>query len=142
MGPRSKFTKNAISLHRRKNTADDFDLEDGKIKKCDQCIYLGVKLTKTGRTDEAIKDRITKGKRDIGALNSVLWQKNIRPETKKRIYNAILKSVIVYGSEVWQLSQKLKGNLLELETDFWRKAAGKSRLEHLRNEDIRNQMNV
>ncbi|XP_072383859.1 uncharacterized protein [Diabrotica undecimpunctata] len=55
------------------NTADDLDLEDGKIKKCDKCLYLGVKLTKTGRTDEAIKDRITKGKRVIGALNSVLW---------------------------------------------------------------------
>ncbi|XP_072375573.1 uncharacterized protein [Diabrotica undecimpunctata] len=80
------------------NTADD--LEDEKIKKCDQSIYLGVKLTKTGRTNKAIKDRITKGKRVIGALNSVLWQKNIRPETKKRIYNTIFKPVIVYGSEV------------------------------------------
>ncbi|XP_072375789.1 uncharacterized protein [Diabrotica undecimpunctata] len=94
------------------HTVDDLDLEDGKIKKCDQCIYLGVKLTRTGRTDEAIKDRITKGNRVIGALNLVLWQKNIRPETKKRIYDTILKPVIVYGLEVWQLSQKPKGNLL------------------------------
>ncbi|XP_072379150.1 uncharacterized protein [Diabrotica undecimpunctata] len=128
---------------RGEHTADDLDLEDGKIKKCGQCIYLGVKLTKTGRTDEAIKDRITKGKRVIGALNSVLWQYyGRRLETEKRMYNTILKPVIVYGSEVWPLSQKLKGDLLAAEMGFWRRATGKSRLEHMRNEDIRNQMNV
>ena len=122
--------------------SEDLDLEVGKIKKYDQCIYLGMKLTETGRSDEAVKDRITKGKQVVGTLNSVLWEKNIRPETKKKIYNTILKPVVIYGSEVWQLTQKIKNNLLAVEMDFWRRSARKSRVEHVKNEDIRRQMKV
>ncbi|XP_072378004.1 uncharacterized protein [Diabrotica undecimpunctata] len=60
------------------NTADHLDLEEGKIKKCDQCIYLGVKLTKTGRTDEAIKHRITKGKRPYMAQKYSSYHKHLK----------------------------------------------------------------
>lgn len=69
-------------------------------------------------------------------MNFVLWQ------NKKRIYNAILRPVLTYGAEVWQLSKKQKNSLLAVEMDFWRRAAGRSRMEHTRNEEIRRQMNV
>lgn len=54
------------------------------------------------RINKRIKDRNHKGKQLIDTLN-LMWQKNIRSETKKRIYeyNPILILVVVYDSDVW-----------------------------------------
>lgn len=48
-------------------------------------------------------------------------------KTKLRIYDTIIKSIVTYGSEVWQLKEKT----LEADVDFWERAAGRSRLERL-----------
>lgn len=42
----------------------------------------------------------------------------MRSETKKRIHNSILKTLVVYDSEVGYLTQKLKNDLLAVEIDF------------------------
>lgn len=75
---------------------DNLDLEYVKIKKFDQCTYLWIKLTETGRRDEAIKNRMT---------------------------NVLVRSMAV-------------------ETDLWRRAAERSRFEHVRNGGIKSRMKV
>ncbi|KAH1004460.1 hypothetical protein HUJ05_005269 [Dendroctonus ponderosae] len=49
---------------------------------------------------------------------------------------------MLYGCETWQLTTHLERRLRSLEMDFWRRAAGKSRLERITNEEIRVIMNV
>jgi len=64
-------------------------------------------------------------------------EKNIRKENKKRLFNSILKPILTYGAEVWQLTKKSENKLLTTEMDFWRRTAGRSRQEKIRNKDIR-----
>ena len=84
-------------------------LEDGReIECCSDYKYLVLRITNDGKLDEAIKERNTQGRQAICMLNSILWDQNISKENKKRIFNYITKSIVTYGSEVWQIKRKLK----------------------------------
>lgn len=113
-----------------------------RIKQCDVYKYLGVKITKNGALDEAIHERNLQGRKAIAMLNSILWDRGISKENKHRIYNTIVKSIITYGSEVWPLKERTLKTLEATEMDFWRRAAGRSRIERITNTRIREIMNV
>jgi hypothetical protein len=61
---------------------EDLELENELWKGVERFKYLGVAFNKYGHSDEEITIRIDKGRNCIGALNSVLWNKNTR-NTKK-----------------------------------------------------------
>ena len=112
------------------------------IKCCQKYKYLGMNITQDGTLDEAIRERNIQGRKAISLLNSVLWDKNISKSNKHLIYNSIVKSIITYGSEVWQLKERSKRLLEATEMDFWRRSAGRSKRDRVRNEEIREIMNV
>jgi hypothetical protein len=70
-------------------------------------------------------------------LNSVLWSRNNVYKTKKRMYQALAQSILLYGAETWALNSKQENKLLASEIDFWRRSAKKSRKEKVRNGTIR-----
>ena len=51
-----------------------------------------------------------------------------------------MEPITTYGAETWELRKRDKDRLLALEMDFWRRSAGISRLDHIRNDDIRRTM--
>ena len=116
---------------------------DGKhIVGVSQCKYLGAIFNKNGNSNEEITQRIIKGRNMIRALNSILCDKNMKKETKKRMYESLVKPTITYGSEVWDVSQKNKKKLLSTEMDFLRRSCRVSRFEHIRNNVIRERMDL
>jgi len=79
----------------------DLVLNNGQqIKHCQEYKYLGMKITQNGTLDGTIRDRNLQGRKAIALLNGILWDKNINKNNKKRIYNAIIKPIITYSSEV------------------------------------------
>lgn len=121
----------------------DLVLNNGqKIKQCSEYKYLGMKLSQNGSLDQAIKERNIQGRKAISLLNGVLWDKSVNKTNKTRIYNTIVKSIIVYSSEVWPLKVRTTNMLEATEMDYWRRAAGKSRMDRVTNERIREIMNV
>lgn len=75
-------------------------------------------------------------------MNGILWDKNISKNNKKLIYNTIIKSIVTYSSEVWQIKDRSAKMLNATEMDFWRRAAGKSKRERVTNERIREIMGI
>lgn len=119
-------------------TQQDLTLNTGQfIKRCEEYKYLGINITRDGTIDKTIKERCTQGRKVISLLNNVLWDQGISKDNKKRIYKTIIKSIVTYSSE-----KRSENMLLTTEMDFWRKSAGKSRRERIRNERIRKIMNV
>ena len=55
----------------------------------------------------------------------------------KLMYNTIVKCVVAYSCEILLLKQKTENILLATEMDFWRKAVRQSKLERIRNETIK-----
>jgi len=78
------------------DTSRDLQLEDGKgiISHANEYTYLGVRITKDGNHEPEINERINKGRGAITKLNSILWDRDVTPKTKTRIYHAIDKSTI------------------------------------------------
>ncbi|XP_030752227.1 uncharacterized protein LOC115879471 [Sitophilus oryzae] len=89
------------------------------------------------KLDEGIKDRIMQGRRAISMLNGELWDQGIFKANKKNIYNMAVKSIITYGSEVWQLKSRTENMLLAIEMDYWRRSAGRSKREQITNDRVK-----
>jgi len=87
----------------------DLQLEVGKgiINYVNECNYSGVKITKDGNHEREINDRINRGRAAITKLNSILWDRDVTPKTKTRIYHAVVKSTITYATETGCLKVQL-----------------------------------
>nr|CAH7720024.1 unnamed protein product [Callosobruchus chinensis] len=59
-----------------------------------------------------------------------------------RIYQSIVQSILLYGSEVWETTKRDRQRLEATEMDYLRSSCGVSRLEKIKNEEIRRRMNV
>ena len=50
--------------------------------------------------------------------------------------------ILIYNFETWTLSERLKNKLRALEMGCLQKILGVSRISHIRNTDIKNQLNI
>jgi hypothetical protein len=93
-----------------------------------ETVYLGVRITKYGNHEPEINDRISRGRAAISKLNSILWDRDVTPKTKTRIYHATVKSTITYAAETWRLQAKTIAKLDSTEMDFRREFLGRTKL--------------
>jgi hypothetical protein len=92
----------------------DLILADGEnIRETKSYQYLGVNISQDRTLDNASRDGSSLGRNVIALMNGILWDKKITEESKKQIYNTILRSIITYGSEVWSLKGKMKKKNIE-----------------------------
>ena len=62
--------------------------------------YLGSKIGKSGKVDMDVDRRIAQASKAFGALRkSVFMDKNLTLTTKRRLYDACVVSVLLYGAE-------------------------------------------
>lgn len=122
--------------------SNDLLIDNGKIKLVKSFKYLGVTLSSVGRSYQDITNKIGQGKRVIRQLNSILWSDKITRKTKTTIYKTIIESICTYGAETWEMTKRDRSRLTALEMDYWRRSCRISRLDHVRNETIRQMMNV
>ena len=62
--------------------------------------YLGSEVMSSGRLDEELRTRIGRASATFGQLFKI-WRSKISLKTKLRIYNAVVISTLLYGSETW-----------------------------------------
>ena len=62
--------------------------------------YLGSEVMSSGRLDEELRTRIRRASATFGQLFKILRTK-ISSKAKLRIYNAVVISTLLYGSETW-----------------------------------------
>jgi hypothetical protein len=76
-------------------------------QKCQESKYLGAIFDTSGTEDKEIRSRVIQARKCIACLNGILWSK----ERKLNIYNALIKSSLLYGSETWRLTEKINDGL-------------------------------
>ena len=64
-------------------------------------------VSESGGTEEDIVSRIRKAQQAFATLRSVWKSRVISLNTKLRIFNSNIKSVLLYGSETWRLTKAL-----------------------------------
>ena len=105
-------------------------------------IYLGTKIDQLGTNTTEIKHRICEARKAINALNSIWWEKHITKNRKLLIYKTIIQSILTYGAEVWQIPNREQNKILATEMDVLRRSARKSKLERIKNKQIKEIMGV
>ena len=86
-----------------------------------------------GDNTTEIKHGISQTRKDIKALNSIWWHRNITKNRKLYIYQTIIQSILMYGAEVWQIATGEINKMLSTEMDVLRRSARKSRMERITN---------
>jgi len=116
--------------------------KNSEIESCQEYKYLGVIFDTSGTDDKEIRSRVIQARKCIACLNGILWSKDIRKERKLNIYNALIKSSLLYGSETWRLTENNKRRVEATEMDALRRSSRISRKERIRNVTIRQQIGL
>jgi len=73
-----------------------------QLEEVDQFRYVGTTFTPNGQSKDEILGRIAQARAAFGCLQRCLWSRSeIRRSTKCRIYQALVRSILLYGYETW-----------------------------------------
>jgi hypothetical protein len=86
--------------------------------------YLGTIVTKDNLIEEEIKERIVAGNRAFFANKKIFQSKLVSKKSKIKLYNTIVRPIVVYGSECWVLTENIKQKLLVFERRILRRIFG------------------
>ena len=87
-------------------------LEGGDFQMVDEFSYLGSVITSSGRMTVEVDKRVGQASRALGALRKAVFiDKHLKITTKRKIYNACVMSVLLYGAECWVLLNKQEKKL-------------------------------
>lgn len=105
--------------------------------------YLGIEISGYGDVEAEVRELTTKATRIAGCLNDTIWRnKNIKVETKSRIYKAMVRPTMTYTAETRPDTTKTKQLLETTEMRVLRRMTGKTLLDRERSESIRRTCNV
>jgi hypothetical protein len=77
-------------------------LADKALEEVESFTYLGSIVDKHGGTDADVRVRIGKARAAFQQLNNVWASTNLTTSTKIRIFNTIVKPILLYGAETWR----------------------------------------
>ncbi|VDP32605.1 unnamed protein product [Schistosoma margrebowiei] len=83
-------------------TIDGEDLEDVKT-----FTYLGSIIDEQGGSDADVKARIGKAKAAYLQLRNIWNSMQLSTNTKVRIFNTNVKTVLLYGAETWRITKAI-----------------------------------
>ena len=112
------------------------------INKTDDFTYLGCRLTSNNSIEEDINYRIGKYSKNVGCLYPLLREASIPREVKTDLYKTILQPILLYGSETWVLTERLKSKLQAAEMKVLRLIKGVTKFDRNRNIDIRASLGI
>ena len=81
--------------------------------------YLGSEVMSSGRLDEELKTRIGRASAAFGQFSKI-WRSKTSLKTNLCIYNAVVISTLLYGSETWATTNRTKTEIRTKETGCFR----------------------
>ncbi len=93
-----------LRVNSRKTEA--FKIGEEAIERVDDFLYLGSKIDENGGTLLDIQQRMNKARGAFSRLKNVWRAKNISLPLKIKLFNACVKSVLLYGCETWFVTSK------------------------------------
>ena len=113
-------------------------IDSEKIEEVQTLRYLGSSISADGSSEEDIEQRLGAATRVVGAIRKeVLERRELKKETKLRVFNAMVVPTLLYGCETWTVQKRHESRLQACEIMCLRRIEGVSRLDRMRNEDIR-----
>ena len=141
-GMKISKVKTEIMMLSRMPQEVNISLEGQALQQCTNFKYLGVMFNNKSDPQLEITHRINKFSNNLHLLYPLMKDRNIPRKVKIIIYISILRPVLTYGHESWTLTTKTRSQIQAAEMRVLRLIKGVTRLDRLRNEDIRSEMEV
>jgi len=116
--------------------ADRLELDGEEIDEVEEFAYLGSNISKDGGSDRDIQLRIGKARTAFIMLSPVWKSKTISKKTKLRTLNTHVKSVLLYGSEIWRVTKATSAKLQSFVNKCLQSIIGIHWPQAIRNEDL------
>ena len=114
---------------------DNILIQGELLENVSNFVYLGSSVSDTTKD---IERRIALALTSFGRLRKSIWSnRDILLKLKLRLYRALILPIATYASETWALTNTDEKKLLVFEMQCLRSILGVSRLNRIRNEEIR-----
>lgn len=105
--------------------------------------YLGAVIDRSGKVDSEITNRISKANAVYYQIcNTVVGKKEVGKNVKLHIFKSVYLPILLYGAESWILTDRQGSRITAAEMKFLRRTAGKTRRDCVRNERIRQELEI
>ncbi|GFN96885.1 endonuclease-reverse transcriptase [Plakobranchus ocellatus] len=99
-----------ISRTRESSKCDIF-INEVKLKQREKFKYLGTIISNDGKTNREISARTAQAKINFQKMKTILTNKHISIETRKRALQCYTEPVLMYGCEAWTISKQIQNKL-------------------------------
>lgn len=104
--------------------------------------YLGSHISSSGEIQQAASARINAAWMKWRECSGVLCDKRIPNKLKSKVYRTMVRPVALYGAECWPTTRKVEQMIHCMEMKMLRWSLGHTRMDKIRNEAIREKMQV
>jgi hypothetical protein len=105
--------------------------------------YLGMLFSSDGKWKSEVEHRVQAGRAALSSVSKhVIWNKNISAHVKKVVFEAMVKSKLMYGSEVWWANHSEIARIETIQNDFLRWVCGYTRKDRMHADELRSQVGV
>ena len=108
----------------------------GVVGEVKQFCYLGDVLECGGGSEKAIRARVGAAWGKWKEIASLLVNRGILLHHRGKVYEACIRSVMMYGGEMWALTARLESILLSCDRRMFRYMAGVTWREHVRSAEV------
>jgi hypothetical protein len=96
-------------------------VDDKTLKQTNSFKYLGTWITSDGRCTQEIKCRIAQAKAAFMKMKSIITNRELELDVRKRIIQCYIEPILMYGCETWTISKKVKQLIEAAEMWFMRR---------------------
>ena len=141
MSINTKKTKTMVISNTRKNI--NIKIEGRQVEQVSNIRYLGTIIDEKGDYAGEINSRIASTTNLYHMMkNEFIGKREISVKTKTTVYKAIYLPTLLYGCESWVTTERLHQKLQAAEMKYLRRVAGFSLLDKIRNDTIRNKLEM
>ena len=128
--------KKTKSLRLNHTIEATFTIRQDNIEEVQDFSYLGSTVSTEGGTDQDIRIRIGKAAGVFNTLRPIWQSTKLSLNTKLRIYNSNVKSVLLYGCETWRVLKSSMAKIQVFVNRCLRRILGVRWYDKLRNEEL------
>jgi exonuclease III len=135
-------TEVMVCSRKASELVDIVDRSGAQFKQVSRFKYLGSVVCEEGGCEEDVKARVKAAWNKWREMSGIMCDKRMPIQLKAKVYKTVVRPVLMYGSELWAL-RKAEQQLIErTEMRMLRWMLGVSRMERIRNVEIRKRVGV
>ena len=121
--------------------SDDIQIGGEVIEEVEFC-YLGDLLDRERGVERAVRMRVSAAWRKWREISSLLVNRSVPVVCRARVYDACIRSVMLYGSEGWPMTDRLRGVLTSCDRRMLWYITAVSLLDLVRSEEVADRCGV